>query len=63
AGIATAVKNCKTSGTEMAGAIKMPGASATNASIVPMEEQLAILGQLQATMSGTEAGDKNTGHF
>ena len=57
AGIATAVKNYKTSGTEMAGAIKMLGASATNAN-VPMEEQLAILGQLQATMSGTEAGTK-----
>ena len=41
----------------MAGAIKMLGASATNAN-VPMEEQLAILGQLQATMSGTEAGTK-----
>lgn len=57
AGIATAVKNYKTSGTEMAGAIKMLGASATNAN-VPMEEQLAILGQLQATMSGSEAGTK-----
>ena len=57
AGIATAVKNYKTSGTEMTGAIKMLGASATNAN-VPMEEQLAILGQLQATMSGTEAGTK-----
>ena len=57
AGIATAVKNYKTSGTEMAGAIKMLGASATNAN-VPMEEQLAILGQLQTTMSGTEAGTK-----
>ena len=57
AGIATAVKNYKTSGTEMAGAIKTLGASATNAN-VPMEEQLAILGQLQATMSGTEAGTK-----
>ena len=57
AGIATAVKNYKTSGTEMAGAIKTLGASATNAN-VPMEEQLAILGQLQATMSGSEAGTK-----
>lgn len=57
AGISTAVKNYKTSGTEMAGAIKMLGASATNAN-VPMEEQLAILGQLQATMSGSEAGTK-----
>ncbi len=57
AGIATAVKNYKTSGSGMADAIKMLGASATNAN-VPMEEQLAILGQLQATMSGSEAGTK-----
>lgn len=57
AGIATAVKNYKTSGTQMADSIKTLGASATNAN-VPMEEQLAILGQLQATMSGSEAGTK-----
>lgn len=57
AGISTAVKNYKTSGTGMADAIKTIGATATNAK-VPMEEQLAILGQLQATMSGSEAGTK-----
>lgn len=57
AGIATAVKNYKTSGSGMADAIKTIGATATNAN-VPMEEQLAILGQLQATMSGSEAGTK-----
>lgn len=57
AGIATAVKNYKTSGTQMADSIKTLGATATMAS-VPMEEQLAILGQLQATMPGSEAGTK-----
>lgn len=57
AGIATAVKNYKTSGSEMASAISMLGATATNANI-PMEEQLAILGQLQTTMSGSEAATK-----
>ena len=56
-GIAVAVKNYKTSGSEMAASISSLGASATNAKI-PMEEQLAILGQLQATMSGSEAGTK-----
>lgn len=56
-GISTAVKNYKTSGSEMAASISMLGASATNAG-VKMEEQLAILGQLQATMSGSEAGTK-----
>lgn len=57
AGISTAVKNYKTSGSEMAASISMLGASATNAG-VKMEEQLAILGQLQSTMSGSEAGTK-----
>ena len=52
AGIATAVKNYKTSGSEMAS-----GATATNAN-VPLEEQLAIMGQLQTTMSGSEAATK-----
>lgn len=56
-GIATAVKNYKTSGSEMASAIGMLGATATNAQ-VPLEEQLAILGQLQTTMSGSEAATK-----
>ena len=41
----------------MAAAISNLGASATSA-MVPMEEQLTILGQLQATMSGAEAGTK-----
>lgn len=56
-GIATAVKAFKTSGSEMASAIKTLGASATTAQ-VPLEEQLAVLGMLQATMSGSEAGTK-----
>lgn len=57
AGIATAVKAYKTSGSEMASAISSLGATATNAN-VPLEEQLAILGQLQTTMSGSEAATK-----
>ena len=57
AGIATAVKNYKTAGSEMASAISMLGATATNNKIA-MEEQLAILGQLQTTMSGSEAATK-----
>lgn len=57
AGIATAVKNYKTSGSQMAASIGMLGATATNANI-SMEEQLAILGQLQTTMSGSEAATK-----
>lgn len=57
AGIATAVKNYKTAGSEMASAISVLGATATNNNI-SMEEQLAILGQLQTTMSGSEAATK-----
>lgn len=57
AGIATSVKQFKTDGSQMAGAIKTLGASATTAQ-VPLEEQLSVLGMLQATMSGAEAGTK-----
>lgn len=57
AGISTAVRLYKTSGTQMAEAIGKLGATATNAN-VPMEEQLAILGQLQTTMGGSEAATK-----
>lgn len=57
AGIAESVKNFKTTGSGMAQAIKTLGASATSAQ-VPLEEQLSILGMLQATMSGSEAGTK-----
>lgn len=57
AGIAQSVKQFKTTGSEMASAIESLGASATNANI-PLEEQLTILGMLQSTMSGSEAGTK-----
>lgn len=57
AGISESVRAFKTSGSEMASSIESLGASATNAN-VPLEEQLAILGTLQATMSGSEAGTK-----
>lgn len=57
AGISTAVKNYKTAGSQMASAISALGATATNNN-VPLEEQLAILGQLQTTMGGSEAATK-----
>ena len=57
AGIAESVRAFKTSGSGMAQGIQTLGASATTAN-VPLEEQLAILGMLQATMSGSEAGTK-----
>lgn len=57
AGISESVKNFKTTGSGMAQAIKTLGASATTAQ-VPLEEQLSVLGMLQATMSGSEAGTK-----
>lgn len=57
AGIAESVKNFKTTGSGMAESIKTLGASATTAQ-VPLEEQLSVLGMLQATMSGSEAGTK-----
>jgi len=57
AGIAKSVQAFKSDGTKMAQAIQTLGASATNAN-VPMEEQFAILGMLQATMSGSESGTK-----
>ena len=56
-GIAASVQAFKTTGSGMAAAISGLGASATTANI-PLEEQLAILGMLQATMSGAEAGTK-----
>ena len=49
------VASFKTTGRQMAEAIKNIGAVAA-ASHVPLEEQLAILGQLQTTMPGSEAG-------
>lgn len=57
AGIAKSVQQFKTTGSEMAASIESLGASATNAN-VPLEEQLSILGMLQGTMSGSEAGTK-----
>ena len=57
AGIAKSVQQFKTDGSQMAQSIQTLGASATSAN-VPLEEQLSILGMLQATMSGSEAGTK-----
>lgn len=57
AGISQSVKQFKTTGPQMAQSIQTLGASATNAN-VPLEEQLTILGMLQQTMPGGEAGTK-----
>jgi len=57
AGIAKSVQQFKTDGTKMSEAIQTLGASATTSN-VPLEEQLSILGMLQATMGGSEAGTK-----
>ncbi len=57
AGIASAVQAYKTNGSEMSSAISSLGATATSAN-VPFSEQLAILGKLQQTMSGSEASTK-----
>lgn len=57
AGIAKSVQQFKTDGSKMSQAIQMLGASATTSN-VPLEEQLSILGMLQATMGGGEAGTK-----
>lgn len=57
AGIAASVKSFKTNGQEMQSAITSLGSTATSAN-VPFAEQLSILGQLQATMSGSEAATK-----
>lgn len=54
AGIGTAVQIFKTTGDQMQGAITTLGAAATTSN-VPLSEQLAILGQLQKTLSGSEA--------
>ncbi|TCL43225.1 phage tail tape measure protein [Harryflintia acetispora] len=57
AGIAKSVQQFKTTGSGMAQAIQTLGGSATTAQ-VPLEEQLSVLGMLQATMGGSEAGTK-----
>ena len=54
---AHAIKVFKTSGYEMSSAFTALGANATSAGI-SLDEQMAILGKLQATMSGSEAGTK-----
>ncbi|CAI0760259.1 phage tail tape measure protein [Serratia ficaria] len=54
---AEAVKIFKSDGKQMSDAFTSIGANATAAGI-GMSEQFAILGQLQATMSGSEAGTK-----
>ncbi|MBT8341086.1 MAG: phage tail tape measure protein [Desulfatitalea sp.] len=53
--LAQTVASFKTTGTQMADAIKNIGAVAAAANI-PLQEQLAVLGQLQTTMPGSEAG-------
>ncbi|WP_299940113.1 phage tail tape measure protein [uncultured Microbulbifer sp.] len=54
---ATAVQMFKTNGAEMAAAFSTLGASGQSHGI-QMAEQMAILGQLQSTMSGSESGTK-----
>ncbi|WBA86528.1 phage tail tape measure protein [Endozoicomonas sp. GU-1] len=54
---ATAVQMFKTTGDNMSAAFTSIGANATAAGI-SMNEQMAVLGTLQATMSGSEAGTK-----
>src|SRR5690606_188378 len=54
---AEAVRMFKTSGAEMSSAFTSLGANAQSAGI-DMAEQMAVLGTLQATMSGSEAGTK-----
>ncbi|HDY7702261.1 TPA: phage tail tape measure protein [Vibrio vulnificus] len=54
---ASAVQMFKTTGNEMSSAFTSVGANATSAGIA-MSEQMAILGTLQSTMSGSEAGTK-----
>ena len=56
---AAAVQMFKTTGTEMASGFSALGASAT-AMGVSMSEQIAVLGTLQSTMSGSEAATKYT---
>ncbi len=57
AGLADSIRVFKASGKSMADSISTLGAAATTAQ-VPLEEQLTVLGMLQATMSGSEAGTK-----
>jgi len=57
AGMSSSVQAFKTDGANMSAAISSLGAEATSAGI-SFAEQLSILGQLQATMSGSEAATK-----
>jgi len=57
AGIAASVQAFKTTGSGMAQALTTLGGAAATAQR-PFEEQLAVLGMLQATMPGGEAGTK-----
>jgi len=57
AGISSSVQAFKTDGGNMSSALGTLGANATSAG-VSFAEQLSILGQLQATMSGSEAATK-----
>ena len=52
---ATAVQDFKTDGKKMADAFGALGASA---GLAPLEEQMAIMGKLQATMQGSESATK-----
>lgn len=54
---ALAVQMFKTTGTEMSSAFTSLGANAT-ATGIAANEQMAVLGMLQSTMSGSEAGTK-----
>lgn len=54
---AAAVQMFKTTGPEMKSAFESIGAGATSMGI-KLEEQMAVLGSLQSTMSGSEAGTK-----
>lgn len=54
---AASVRMFKTTGSEMASAFSTLGAEA-NSHGITMNESMAVLGQLQATMSGSEAGTK-----
>ncbi|RUM56279.1 MAG: phage tail tape measure protein, partial [Marinomonas sp.] len=54
---AAAVQMFKTTGPEMASAFESLGAGAQTMG-VSLQEQMAVLGSLQATMSGSEAGTK-----
>lgn len=57
AGLSQAILTFKASGSSMAQSVTALGGAATSAN-VPLEEQLSVLGMLQATMSGSEAGTK-----